>query len=152
MERSKRTLWFWVLVLTAVVMPATGDARVKQLYRAKIFSGSSGVGSSIITVSPAVSYLIRSVGLPNQAVQRVSLITDDGAGWEVLLCENGNPIVGDCSYNASGEVDIEGAVNAPLLGLAGITGGTFFDALRLGHLFVLFDSGADGSGRFVRII
>jgi hypothetical protein len=85
-------------------------------------------------------------------VQKVSLVTDDGATWEVILCENGNPFAGNCAYTASGEIDIEGSINAPLLALAGISGGTFADALRTGHLWVLFDGGADGSGRYVRII
>lgn len=152
MERSKHTLWFWVLVIAAVIMPTSGDARTKQLHKADIANGSTGVGSSVITVQPSgYSYIARTFALPGGVVQKASLVADDGSTWEVVLCENGG-LAGDCIYNATGNLDIEGAINAPMLGLAGITGGTFNTALRNGRLWIRLDDGGNGTGRYVRII
>jgi hypothetical protein len=152
MERSKHTLWFWILVLAAVILPTTTETRSKQLYQAKIVNGGSGVGSSVIQFTQAgvVTYLARTFTLPNGAVTKVSLVAD-GATWEVVLCENGG-LAGDCTYDGTGNLDIDGALNATMFNLAGISGGTFVNALRNGQLWIRLDDGADGSGNYVRIL
>ena len=152
MDRSKRSLWFWVLILAAAILPMKGEARTKQLYQAKIAIGSAGVGSGVIQVQPSgYSFITRTYALPGQAVQKASLVSDDGSTWEVVLCENGG-LAGDCAYDASGNLDIEGAINAPMLGLAGINGATFNSALRNGRLWIRLDNGANGTGNYIRII
>src|SRR5687767_10791328 len=69
MERYKRGVTFWVLLLVSVALP-TSLLATKQLYQAKILNAAGqGRGSSVISVrAGSYEYVARSSGLPNQVV------------------------------------------------------------------------------------
>ena len=151
MERVNRKFWFWVIVLVAVMLPASGETRTKKIFRANLLKNTSGVGSSIISQhASGYDFMVRTFSLPNQVVTKVSLMPHVG-GWEVTLCENGGP-AGDCAYNASGNLDMSGAITPLMLFHGGATGGGFADALETTGLYILLNGGAEGSGIYVRII
>jgi hypothetical protein len=153
MERLKRSVVFWVLLLVSVALPVAAQKTIKkQLYHANISIGSSGVGSSTILFSQSNPfYLVRTTNLPNYTVVRVSLVSDEGT-WpgEIVLCENGTQ-AGDCTYDETGNHDLEGYVVAPMFPI-GLSGGDFVEALRGGHLTVKLNGGTAGVGTYVRII
>jgi hypothetical protein len=148
MPQSKRALWFWILVLAAIVMPTSSEGRSKQLYLAGISNNGFGAGSSIVIVNvDGFSFQARTFSLPNQVVQKAAIVSD-GASWEVVLCENGG-MAGNCLYDSSGNLDIHGPVN---LVLAGVSGGDFHEALANGQAWIRLDGGSNGSGFYIRII
>jgi hypothetical protein len=149
MDRYKRTFWFWAIVLVAVMLPVSGETRTKRLYKANIMDEGFGRGSAVVGEAPSgFDFIARSQNLPNGVVTKASLTNGT---WHVVLCENGG-LAGDCTYDATGNLDISGAINGPMLGLAGITGGMFATTLRGGNLWIYLNDGVDGTGNFVRII
>jgi hypothetical protein len=153
MERLKRSVLFWVLLLVSVALPVAAQKTVKkQLYQTNIAIGSSGVGSSMILFSQSNPFfMVRTNALPNMVVTRVSLVSDQG-DWpgEIVLCENGTS-AGDCTYDATGNLDLEGYLVAPMFP-PGLTGGQFVTTLQSEHLSVRLNGGTEGVGTYQRII
>jgi hypothetical protein len=151
MERLKGSVVFWVLLLVSVAMPLSLSARSKQAYLANISKGGNGIGTSVIFVPAGPpEYNVRTFNLPGQVGTKVSL---SAPGWpgQIVLCENGG-LAGDCTYDGSGNLDIEGAIVPAMMIPAGVSGGMFFGALRGGTLTVSINDGAAGSGIYFRII
>jgi hypothetical protein len=153
MERYKRGVIFWVLLITSIALPVSAQKAIKkQLYGTNIAVNGTGVGTATIVLSQSSpTYMVRTYGQPNHVVTRVALQRNDGS-WpgEIVLCENGTS-AGDCTYDDSngGNLDIEGAIVAPMFP-AGVTGGDFLNALQGGTLSIQLNYGAAGTGVFVR--
>ena len=153
MERYKRGITFWVLLLVSVALP-TSLLATKQLYHTKLLNAAGqGKGSSIISVrSGSYEYEARTYGIPNYAVQQVWLAPTSNE-WAVSLCTNGGPIEDDCTYSADGNVNIAGAITPTMLIGAGVTGAEFQGALNGGTLTVQLSDGTNGlaAGTYVQI-
>jgi hypothetical protein len=153
MERFKSGIVFWVLLIVSIALPVSAQKAIKkQLYQANISVGTIGKGSATMLLSQgAPEFMARTYAYPNSSVTRVSLVRDDGS-WpgEVVLCENGG-LAGDCTYSTDGNLDIEGAINGPMLGLAGITGAQFLNALQNDHMKIQLNGGGLGVGTFIRV-
>lgn len=151
MDRVKRSYWFWALVLVAVMLPVSSETRSKRVYKADIALDGHGVGSSVITeASTGYDYVARTHAWPNQVITKASLTNTTG-DWDIVLCENGG-LAGDCTYDSNGDLDISGAINGTMLGLAGVSGATFSQTLRGGNLWIRLNGGSHGTGRYVRIL
>ena len=157
MERLKAGLMFWVILLVAVLLPASAQTQVKKvLYQAKIKitnpDGSTpGVGSSLIQPKAGSGYEIRVMTHawphPN-SVTKVSLV-GDGYFWELIVCEDGG--VEDCLKGADGNLDIETTITAQTLNLQGVPPADFNDALRDGKLIIKLENGTKGTGTYIQI-
>jgi hypothetical protein len=150
MVKVSRGSAFWVLLIVAAFLPATLLAN-KQMYHANISSGGFGVGSSVITVtSSGYNYMAKTRSRPDGIITEVRLTPTSGA-WSIVLCTNENEFVeDDCTYDDTGNLDIEGAVTPSHLITAGVTGRQFNDALRNGQLTIVLSDGS--AGTYVRII
>jgi len=155
MERLKRGILFWVLLAVTVALPASAQQTVKKhLYHATVKdSAGSALGPGQILTpnrsSLPPSYMVRSLV---QGVTKVSLQRDD-VPWpagSIILCENGNPAAGDCTYDADGRLDIEGAI-VPAMFPTGLNGGALITALQSGHLLLVFNDGW-GTGLFYLVM
>jgi hypothetical protein len=154
MERLNRGLVFWVLLLVSIALPLSAQKTVKkQLHVASIATeAGAGVGNGSLLISTSnPEYRVRTLNLPNQGGTKVSLLRSD-LSWpgEIVLCENGGT-AGDCSYDDSGNLDLEGALVGPMFP-PGVTGGMFNTALSTGTLMIRINGGAAGAGIFIRII
>jgi hypothetical protein len=151
MERYKRGVIFWVLLITSIALPVSAQKAVKkQLYGTNIAVNGTGVGTATIVLSQSSpTYMVRTTSQPNQVVTRVTVQRNDGS-WpgDIVLCENGTS-AGDCTYDESGNLDIEGAIVGPMFP-AGVSGGDFLNALQGGTLSIQLNDGAAGTGLFVR--
>lgn len=158
MEKFKRGVIFWVLLLVSVALPASAQkAQKKILYEAQIKIGSAGKGGAqIVQKSSGFDYMVRSFVYPDMSVVKV-YFQISGDGREIILCENGG-LAGDCAYidedpdtPEDGNVDIEGAVTQTMLNLAGVSPIEFYNALQSQVLTVqLNQDGEKGSGTFIR--
>lgn len=152
MERLRRGLTFWLLLLVALALPATAQTPVKKiLYQAKIKVGVTGKGAAQITVKPSgYEYFVFTHAYPAQQVTRVSLLPE-GDAWEVVLCGVGE-LAGECTYDTDGNLLIEGPISPTMFILANVSGKTFSDALRAETVRVILNDGSLGSGVFVRLM
>ena len=148
MERLKRGLVFWVLLLIAVAIPASGQIVKKTLYQArlKVGAGNTIVGGSLLQPQPGFWDIDTHANPGSGPVTRVNLRID-GDSRVIVLCDNAGATV--CTYGADGLLDLTSVVNGASLLLAGITGAEFNTALRNGLLLIEFDNG--GSGAYLRI-
>lgn len=155
MDRLKRGFLFWALLLIAAAMPVSAQKTVKkQLYHANIATASgSGVGSTQLVLSTSnPTYMVRTSAAPGQVITRVSLTRDDGSwGGDIVLCDNSIPSADACTYDGTGNIDIEGAVVGPMFP-PGVTGGMFVNALTEEHLQIRLNDGASGTGVYFRIM
>ena len=143
MNRSKRSVAFWVMLFVAALLPSTLLAN-KQLYTAGINSNGVTVGNAFISSQlGSVEYMARTFDRPNQVITSVWLTPTDFS-WSVPLCTNGGPVEDDCTYNASGNLNIEGAVTPSMLLSAGVSGKAFFSALQEGRLTIQLSDGSFG--------
>lgn len=157
MNHLARTTAVLLLVVGMLLMPTQALA-AKQVYAANIFTvqGHRGAGSTMITVDPSAgfSYLLRTAfGFDAQAVTAVYLAPVDGS-WQIPLCTNGGPVEDDCTYDAAGNLYLDGPIIGSMLIAAGVSGGQFFSALRNGQLTANLagSSGVLASAQYVRII
>lgn len=153
MERLNRSLVFWVLLFVSIALPLSAQKTVKkQLYATNIFSGSTGVGTATILLSTSnPEYRVRTNQLPDMAGTKVALFDPAWpGGGEIVICENGGT-AGDCSYDAGGNLDVEGVVVGPMFP-PGLSGGAFINSLTGGTLGIRINDGSAGTGVFVRII
>lgn len=157
MVRAKRSLSFWTALFALVLLPAVLLAN-KQLYQAKITNeAGSGVGSSIITIRQTQGYefLARTHALGGNQVTQVWLAPADNA-WQIPLCTNGGAVDDDCTYDATGNLDLDGGITPSMLMAAGVTGLQFNNALKgiSSPLNIVLWNGSAvvGSGAYVRII
>jgi hypothetical protein len=142
---------FWVLLIVAAFLPATLLA-TKQVHKADIKdSGGKGVGSAVINIrNGQYTYMSRTFARPGQTVTFVELTPTD-ASWSIVLCNSLNgPAEDDCTYDSSGNLDIEGSITPTHLIVAGVTASQFFDTLSAGQLTIRLNDGS--SGAFYRII
>jgi hypothetical protein len=150
MDRLNRGLVFWVLLFVSIALPLSAQKTVKkQLYVANISSSGSGVGSATMLLSTSnPEYQVRTFALPGGAGGKVALVAP---GWpgEIVLCENGT--TSPCTYDASGNLDLEGAIVGAMFPPL-MTGGQFVNSLTGGTMSVQINNGDAGSGVFVRII
>jgi hypothetical protein len=143
MTRSKRSVAFWVMLLVAAILPSTLLA-TKQLYTAGINAGGKTVGSAFISSNAgSVEYMARTFDRPNRAITAAWLTPTDFS-WSIALCTNGGPVEDDCTYNAGGNLDIEGTVTPSMLLAAGVSGRAFFTALQEGRLTIQLSDGSFG--------
>ena len=153
MDRLHRGLVFWVLLFVSIALPISAQKAVKKsLFVAQIATESGfGVGSSSIVLSTSSpEYRVVTFNLPGQAGTKVAMVDPTWGGGEVVLCENGGT-AGNCDYNASGNLDIEGSIVGPMLP-PGVTGGMFIDSLRNGRLSVRINNGSAGSGVYFQVL
>lgn len=150
MERLKRGLVFWVLLLISVAMPASGQIVKKTLYQAKlkVDGGSTIVGGSLLQPQPGFWDIDTHSNPGSGVVTRVNLRIE-GDSREIVLCDNAGTTA--CTYGADGLLDLTSVVNGDTLLLAGITGAQFSTAMKNGQLLIEFDNGAVGSGAYLRI-
>jgi hypothetical protein len=154
MERLNRGLVFWVLLLVSIAHPLSAQKTVKKQQYATNIKTSSGAGvgtASMVLPTGNPEYRVRTNALPGQAGVKVSLRRSDGS-WpgEIVICENGGS-AGDCTYDDSGNLDLEGVIVGPMFP-PGVTGGMFIQTLQGELLEILINGGAAGSGIFVRLI
>ena len=155
MERLKRSLTFWVVMLGVVVLvPATLLAN-KQAYKAVIKSPTGlQVGSSFIGVVPPGAVEVRANTNPNLQGQVVQKVTLTNGTWSIAVCETGGPVQDDCEYDVSGRLLIDRDVTSSMLLHAvngPVTGAAFIDELQAGHVSIqLWDGAAAllGSGAY----
>jgi hypothetical protein len=150
MDRLNRGLVFWVLLFVSIALPLSAQKIVKkQLYVASISSSGSGVGSASMLLSTSnPEYQVRTFALPGGAGTKVAL-TAPGWSGEIVLCENAT--ASPCTYDATGNLDIEGVVVGPMFP-PGLTPAEFIGALQGGTMSVQINNGSAGSGLFVRVI
>ena len=157
MKLFNRSVRFWVLLFVAVLLPSSAMA-TKQLYQATIVDPSNNaVGASVITLQvTGYEYAARTHGLPGQVVQ-LAYLTPVSGGWQVVLCRNGGPVDDDCAYDASGNLDIEGAITPSMLIAAGVSVSTFRNTLaneqmtiQLSNAVPATSSSIVGSGLYER--
>jgi hypothetical protein len=143
MTRSKRSVAFWAMLFVAAVLPSSLLA-TKQLYTAGINSNGVTVGNAVISSNNgAVDYMARTFDRPGGVITSVWLTPTDFA-WSIPLCTNGGPVEDDCTYNGTGNLDIEGAVTPSMLLAAGVSGRAFFTALQEGRLTIQLSDGSFG--------
>ncbi len=143
---------FWVMLIVAALLPATLLA-TKQVHKADIKAAGKGVGSAVINIrNGQYTHMVRTFARPGGTVSLVQLTPTAGTGtWVVTLCNNLNGVVDDdCTYDASGNLDIEGPISPTDLILGGTTAAEFFDALNAGQLTIQLNDGS--TGVFTRLI
>lgn len=152
MERLSKSLVFWVLMFVSIALPLSAQkAGKKQLFAANINTeAGAGVGAASMQLSTSnPDYRVRTFSLPAQAGTKVAVFDTAWPG-EIVLCENGGT-AGDCTYDASGNLDLEGVVVGPMFP-PGVSGGMFITSLQNGTLRIRINNGSAGAGVFVRII
>ena len=152
MFKVSRGSAFWVLLIVAAFLPATLLA-TKQMYLANISSGGFGAGSSTIVVrATGYEYHVRTSARPGGVITQAVLTSSGGTfANPIVLCDSTNEFTeDDCTYDASGNLDIEGAIGPAHLIGAGVSGRQFNDALRNGQLQVVLSDGSTGT--YARII
>lgn len=151
MFSSRRGSAFWVMLIVAALLPATLLA-TKQVYKADIKDAvGKGVGSAVINVrNGQYTHMVRTFARPGQTVTLVEVKPTDGA-WTVTLCNSLNGVADDdCTYDSSGNLDIEGPISPTDLILGGTTAAAFSDALEGGTLMIQLNDGS--FGLFTRLI
>jgi len=156
MERAKRSLLFWMLLLISIALPATAQTPVKKiLFQAKIKALDANTGNyvgkgvgQITAVPTGLQYYVFTHDTATQ-VQKVSLRPSDNS-WEIVICETGS-LVGNCKYDIDGNVDMEGPISDTMMILSGVSGKTLHDTLKAGDLWIHLDNGVLGSGNFQRL-
>jgi hypothetical protein len=156
MERFNRSLLFWVLLVVTVALPVSAQVKFKkQVYATNIFDTSHrGIGVAQFSICVATgggacpnniggfNYIARTYGFPG--VTKATLDGDATIPWpgEIVLCDNNDASQAPCEYDASGNLDIEGAIVAAMFPAPGF-GGTFFNTVTQEHLMIHLYSGAD---------
>ena len=152
MLKFSRGSTFWIVLVVAAFLPATLLA-TKQLHAAKITKNGAGAGSATVVVRPTgYEYMVRSQNRPNQVITGAVLTSTTGT-WAnpIVLCDSTNEFPeDDCTYDATGNLDIEGALGSAHLIGAGVSGRQFNDALKLGQLQVVLSDGS--AGTFERLL
>jgi hypothetical protein len=145
MMRFNRGVRFWVLLFVGVLLPSSALA-TKQLYQATIVDPNNRpVGASVIMNQPTgYDYAVRTHSLPGSVVQ-LAYLTPASGGWAITLCRNGGAAEDDCVYDASGNLDIEGAITPSMLIAAGVTGPGFRSALANEQLTVQLSNAVPAS-------
>jgi hypothetical protein len=159
MERVKKSVAFWAMLLAVVVLLPTSLLATKAVYTGKIFKGTKPVGSSFIGIQLVNRRLQYNYGAttfptayPGQVVQKVTL-APVGMAWEMTLCETGGDPADDCAYATDGNLNDLGSIVPAMLMATGIDGATFDSALNGGTLQVhLYDAGGAelGVGTYVQ--
>jgi hypothetical protein len=131
------------MLFVAAVLPSTLLA-TKQLYTAGINAGGKTIGSAFVSSNlGSIEYMARTFDRPGRVITSAWLTPTDFS-WSIPLCTNGGPVEDDCTYNASGNLDIEGTVTPSMLLAAGVSGRAFFTALQEGRLTIQLSDGSFG--------
>ncbi|MFZ6018021.1 MAG: CHRD domain-containing protein [Chloroflexota bacterium] len=146
--------WFLIAVvlLVAVALALPGGAAIarKQVFKASLATanelhevvGSNARGSAVLTSNQDGTYnigvIVRNLSGPATGVHlHAPADATQNAPVFISLCGAPAPsVVGDCTYDADGNLYITGVIGPAQLMAAGVTGAQFNNYLRNGLIYV----------------